>query len=504
MGIIADKDTEIKCSDGVFQLGDFLDYIGMPYDNFIKYMKQWEGSGRSKEDVIEGLVLCRKIKKRLNLKYMPKMDLVVKFQGEYYPSISYIIKMKKWTDNSVRKLLGEGFTLDEIDYVMNKTDSATGMMTPARKETYALLKSREDANSKVNVDCGYLSIEVNGKVYNSLRSLAKDYGLIDVTVKDRLKKGYSISEAIGVQQKERIWDFSFLGINFSSVTALSKYYNLSHETMKRLINLYGLEGTEKLFAWLISVEKETGANLPDNCRWNYLLKISSNLRYNREDIVYQIRNYDKLGSGCSYYLGGKSYKNLKDFYNSGLRSKYLHKMILNENCPLYIIADMEAGIYTPELSYKSPSAYLYIYYRRVFYSSKIELEIEDIRDHFKKGYSADEILSTKEDCMYLINSMHSRNYINSFIGRKLGGVVSKERMLEYFNSDCDPKYSVKDCFAKNGFLKYSSVEILKQAHRVGNLQYFLCRKGTELEYLSGTELLDMALESVKGEKNTEE
>lgn len=36
MGIIADKDTEIKCSDGVFQLGDFLDYIGMPYDNFIK------------------------------------------------------------------------------------------------------------------------------------------------------------------------------------------------------------------------------------------------------------------------------------------------------------------------------------------------------------------------------------------------------------------------------------------------------------------------------------
>lgn len=492
-------DTEIRCSDGVFRLGDFLDYIGMSYNAFTKYMKQWNRGGCSKDDVLEGLILCRKIKKRLNLKYMPKIDHVVKFQGEYYPSVSYVIKMKKWKNSLVRDFLKEGLTLDEIGHIINKTVSSFGKRTPVSKETYDLLKSREDANSKVRLEGDYLSIEIDGKVYNSLLGLAKDYGMSHTTIRDRLRKGCSISEAIGVK---RMREFTFLGINFSSVFALGRYYNLDKSLIKRLVNLYGIDRVEKLFAWLTSIEKESGVDLPDDCKWNYLLKISRNLRYNKEDIIYQIRNYDKLDEDCSFYLGGKSYKYLKDFFHSEIRSEYLHEMIIDEDCPLCIIADMKAGTYTPELSYKSPNAYLYLYYRQVFYSSDVELEIEDIRNQFKKGYSADEILSTKVNYMHLIKETYSRTNAGVFIREKLGGVVSKERMLEYFNSIYNPKYSMRDCFVKNKFLQYSNVEILRQTHEEGNLQYFLCRKGTELEYLSGTELLDIALESVKGEKKS--
>lgn len=99
-------------------------------------------------------------------------------------------------------------------------------------------------------------------------------------------------------------EFTFLGISFSSVFALGRYYNLDKSSIKRQINLYGIDGVEKLFAWLISIEKESGVDLPDDCKWNYLLKISRNLRYNKEDIIYQIRNYDKLDEDCSFYLGG--------------------------------------------------------------------------------------------------------------------------------------------------------------------------------------------------------
>ena len=56
---------------------------------------------------------------------------------------------------------------------------------------------------------------------------------------------------------------------------------------------------------------------------------------------------------------------------------------------------------------------------------------------------------------------------------------------------------------KKAFLQYSEVEIIKEAYKVSDTEYFLCKEGSELKYLSGTELLDIALESVKGKNGND-
>ena len=229
-----------------------------------------------------------------------------------------------------------------------------------------------------------------------------------------------------------------------------------------------------------------------------MIKISSLLSYNKEDIVYQIKNLDKLEDGCTYYFGGKSYKRLDDVYAEyRMYSTYGYKMFLKEKAPLCVIIDIIVGTNIPELSYKSPSSYLYFYYRDIFYSMDIESEIEDIRDHFKKGYTANEIMSTRKICLSLIKSTVVD--FRSFIRLNLSGIASKEKLVRYFNV---PTYrsNWSTMRIRRGFLRYSDVEIIKASYRVKDTQYFLCREGNELKYLSGTELLDIAIESVKNIK----
>ena len=74
-----------------------------------------------------------------------------------------------------------------------------------------------------------------------------------------------------------------------------------------------------------------------------------------------------------------------------------------------------------------------------------------------------------------------------------------ERLVEYFNlGNGECKNSTQNI---EKFLQCSDIKVLRQAHRVDNVQYFLCKKDNKLEYLSGTELLNISLESVKGKKN---
>ena len=85
----------------------------------------------------------------------------------------------------------------------------------------------------------------------------------------------------------------------------------------------------------------------------------------------------------------------------------------------------------------------------------------------------------------------------SFIYLKLGKIVSKEKLIRYFNSKGDNSKTIR---TKGRFMAYSTVGIIKATHRVGDIQYFLCKDGSELKYLSGTELIDIAMESVKNMK----
>lgn len=47
------------------------------------------------------------------------------------------------------------------------------------------------------------------------------------------------------------------------------------------------------------------------------------------------------------------------------------------------------------------------------------------------------------------------------------------------------------------FMVYSDVEVMKRSYRVGSISYYLCRVGDSVEYLSGDELLEIALKSIE-------
>lgn len=487
MGIITDKDTEIKCSEGVFTEEEFLSYLGISSKSFKKYITAGKKNGQSKEDIIEDLIVCSNIKKKFNLARLPRKEDIIEYHGTYYPSVSYWAKMNHWSKNKVISLFDNGLTLEEIESTCKYKEEKKRSVD----ELYAFYKSREDDKVKISKSDHILIDVLGGKTYISIKGLAKDYDISYTTISRRLDRGCSFSQAIGlVEVEKKVKSFFFLGVKFESITEFSNYYNISKNSASIWLAKYGLAGLEKLFIWLDSIEKESGINLSPDLKWNYLLKISSRLNYNKGDIVYQIKNLDKLDSDCNYYFGGKSFKRLIDVYDEyGINTQtYGYEMFLKEKVPFYIIVDIIAGVNIPKLSYKSPSTYLYFYYKDTIHNMNIESEIEDIRDHFKKGYTADEILSTRKNCLSLIESTVNRKY---FIQYKLNGIISKERMIGFFNSTVNMSI-------KKAFLQYSEVEIIKEAYKVSDTEYFLCKEGSELKYLSGTELLDIALESVKG------
>ncbi len=509
---------EIRCSEGVFTKEEFLAYLNIGIANFERYIRKGKRDGQSEEEIIEDLVFCNKIKKNFNLGQLPIKEKIVKYHDTYYPSVSCWIKMNNLSKSKrvVLDLFAKGFTLDEIESILvnnkkkkqnkqerneNEKEVRPRIQRQSKDERYAFYKSMEDDKVKISKKSNHLLIDVvGGKSYTSVVDLAKDYGMSAGSVNYRLKKCHSFSQAIGLSEKEwgRGSSFSFLGLAFGSLQEFSSYYNIGISVARNLLHKYEIARLEELFVWLDSVEKESGANLPSDFKWNYLIKISSLLSYNKEDIVYQIKNLDKLEDGCTYYFGGKSYKRLDDVYAEyRMYSTYGYKMFLKEKVPLCVIIDIIVGTNIPELSYKSPSSYLYFYYRDIFYSQDIESEIADIRDHFKKGYTANEIMSTRKICMFLIKT--SGGDEKKFIRSRLGGIVSKERLIGYFNLAGENVHTApKLTGIKRRFMVYSTVEIIKASYRTKDTLYFLCREGSELKYLSGTELVDIAIESVKG------
>lgn len=488
---------KIRCSEGVFSLIEFLDYLDMSYDHFKRYMKLQNEKGNSEKDIIEGLILCKKIKKRLNLNITPHIENVVKFHGEYYPSVKCVSKMNGWDSSRVFGLMKNGISLEEMGEYIHRRKS-----TMAEK-TYNLLKSGEDENSRVIRKGDYITIQVNGKEYETIGDLARDYGVEQGNFVKRLEKGYSISKALSIT-KDRKVPIIFLGKNFSSISDLSAYYGISRDSVRAWVKSYGLSEFEKLIDWLNCVVEESGVSLPKNVKWGYLLRISKGLRYNKEDIIYQIKNFSKLEKGCNFYLGGRSYKYMTNFYTgTGLCSKnFLYNKIIVENPPIYRIADMLNGIFDINIiTCLSYSSYLYLYFEDLVKNMRskqmMEFQIESIRDQIMRGYSPEEIVLSRKDCMLLLKSVFTDPW--RFVRTYLGCVASMERLVEYFNlGNGGYKNSTQNI---EKFLQCSDIKVLRQAHRVDNVQYFLCKKDNKLEYLSGTELLNISLESVKGKKN---
>lgn len=120
---------------------------------------------------------------------------------------------------------------------------------------------------------------------------------------------------------------------------------------------------------------------------------------------------------------------------------------------------------------------------------------------------------------YIIRSVYkSRSKWEMFIRSNLGGFVSERSLLEYFNCkiiefrddgeilcvDFKKGAEKRRLYGIRNFLQYSNIDVLNVSYSYNSLQYFLCRRDGELVYLSGNELLDIAVDSVKDKIDCEE
>ena len=371
-------------------------------------------------------------------------------------------------------------------------------------EWYNLLKQREDCNSSVELDSDILKVTVDGVQY-SITDILKKYGVLAAVFKHRIEKGYSIYESLTLKRNSYVdrKRFSFLGKTYKNYQSFCDYYNIPKSMSSQLVKENSTEDLEKIFLRLFELIKKS--KIENFREIGYLLSIYKRLKC-EDDIIYQIQNYDKLEDNCYFYLGGKSYRGLLDFfkdYNIG-RKSYLGKLIFSENPPLYKIAGMLDGSYTPKISSESPSTYLYIYFKNYIIDRDISssvaltnLRIDNIRKMLANGSSAEEVKDLLDTYTFLIKSLYFDSKdpdarCRSFIFKYMNGILSREGLEKFFNIERTVHTSSRD-----RLLQYSNVKILRKVYRVQGVLYYQCRVGNRLEYLSGTELVDIAIESVK-------
>ena len=493
--------AEIKCSEGVFNSKEELaEYLGRSLRGLDSLLKEGKKSGLSESDAIDRAILCNKVKKEFNLKRFPQYTNIVLFHGKYYPSVEYLSKLKGWRSWVVLDLISAGLSLEEIDLQFKQQGSNTAI----RIESFTLLKSKVDEDSKVFVENGEVVIEVKGKKYRSIPDLANDYGISLSCFRRRIRcPGVSICQALDIETvaHHSPYSFSFLGKNFNSRKEFCDFYNLPYETGRYL--LQDIDRAENLVKWLYSIVDES--NITFNGDLNYLLKISRGLDYNKEDIMYQIQNYANLKEGYTYYLGGKQYKGITEFhgdvkllYQSNKIKKFIN--VDKEKIALYKIADMINGVSTEQITYKSPKTYVYIYFYDFLKGVKtahMNAFLGEIYTMLESGLSALEIKNLLIDYRSLIKSVYKSDVkANRFIqGSFL--YLSKGKLLDYFNMNSMTRFN-----GLQRFLQYSNLKIIAASYRYNSLQYYLCDNDGSLCYLSGNDLLDIAVKSVKEHNGT--
>lgn len=446
---------KIVCSDGSFNsVKEFVDYLGISYCTYKSYQKRFRSG---EKDFYEGILLASKLRKEFSLKYLPKIENIVCYNGKYYPGANFLLKDK---------------------------DNCSVISNNRKANLYKVLKKGEDDYSKVCLEDNNLVLLVNGVNYGTVEELVSDYGLNRSTFMTRLKAGLSIYESLTIEKNAIIGNGSihFLGKDFRTVVDLCDHYKIDYQTWYYMTKSNGKEKVERLFSQLFDLIKESNVNCYD--RLEFIIQIAKALGWNKTDIVYQLRNMDKIQDGCVCYLGGKSYKSVVEFYKDynlnpykGVFADFLH----GGNYPVCVIADILSGSSHYNFTEDSPSIYLYLYFKEYMSKKTVSVKslLKEIRGKIKDGYSVGKIknrLSTIKHFQMLYNTVYNN-------------VLSEEVMINAFN--------VGSVSLLNSFLSHSNTTILKRSYTVGCVSYYLCVVGNSIEYISGNELLEIALESVK-------
>ncbi len=423
------------------------------------------------------------------------------YKGKKYASKTQLREALGIPKAKLLRYQRNGYTFEEAVELCVKEKSRKN---EKQLEWYNLLKQREGSNSSVELKSGIIQITIEG-VHYSVTDVLKKYNVSSTVFRDRIEKGLTIYESLTLKRNVYVGreSFSFLGKTYKNYHSFYEYYNISSSMSAQLVRENSIEDLEKTFLRLFGLIKKSGV---ENFReMGYLLIISKRLEC-EEDIIYQIQNYDKLDDNCFFYLGGKSYRSLGDFYKDYniRKSYYIGRLIFSERIPLYKVAEMLNGYHIPKISSESPSTYLYIYFKDYIlgvnkdkgYSDTLtSLRIDNIRKMLAKDYSVEEVKDLLDTYNYLVDSLYSSSKhpeirYRNFIFKYMGGILSREGLEKIFNDE-------RILPSRDKLLQYSNVKIIKRSYKVKDIQYFLCKMEDKLEYLSGSELIDIAIESVK-------
>lgn len=485
---------KIVCSKGTFEsVKDFMEFLGTSSGSFYNY--RWNYKDYTKEVFYERIILASDLKKKYNLRTLPMQEDIVLYKGEYYPNLNYVAKGIGVSKDTLRRKLREGYSIE--DAVKYCEESAKNQKIKKERVKLAnTLRDAGDEKSKVFFKGNIISkIVVDDVVYKDINTLVKAYKTTKTKFLRKVKSCGSIYDALTeVEVVEDTENIEFLGKVFNSSLELCNFYKISEKFWKYLTKRYKIGYLEKVFSCTLDIVK-VGKYY---CGFEDIASLVVSLHLNKDDVVYQLDNSDKVEKGCKYFLGGNSYKSLYDYYRKYdlpiSSNSVLYSLIKEDSLPIYKIADFVSneGYRLTDSDY---SAFFYIYFKDLLIVRTLRYAkdfIEAVRGKLREGFSIEEIKEKLTNINKLMTIVYGRGSVNSRMNlhRKSGSCIETVEGVR-----CILNNSYVSTVKK--FMVYSDVEVMKRSYRVGSISYYLCRVGDSVEYLSGDELLEIALKSIE-------
>ena len=467
-----------------------MEFLGTSSGSFYNY--RWNYKDYTKEVFYERIILASDLKKKYNLRTLPMQEDIVLYKGEYYPNLNYVAEGIGVSKDTLRRKLREGYsTEDAIKYC---EESAKNQKIKEEKaKLINILKSGEDEKSRVYLRGNNITkIVVDGVTYTDIGELVKGYKTSQVRFISKLKEYGSIYKALNDYQSENI---RFLGRVFKDVDDICSFYKIDKTYWDTLVKKYEINYLEDVFKCAIEVVEETNYS----GRLEYLIKTSKDFYCNKDDVLYQLKNKGKVEKGYKYYLGGKSYKGLNSFYleygtSFAKTRSSLYFLLVLDNTPIYKVADFlsNKGYVIAE---SDPIVFIYMYFKDMLddKSPKNIVEfLKSARKSMRNGLTIEEVKERLNALTNLLNIVYGDNYsaIRMTLSRYGGtSAVSEDGIRNIFNESS--LETVKR------FMVYSDATVMKKSYRVGSISYYLCMVRDSIEYLSGDELLEIALKSIE-------
>lgn len=178
------------------------------------------------------------------------MSIKVVYEGVEYPSkVAFAVAMgfdKRYAtvvyDYLIRgkKYVGKGVNRDKI-FVKDGVEYRS-ITDYAKKNNLTYLKAKQIITGVVKQKTTRYNVVCFGRTYDSMMHLASEYGVGYWIVKDRVKRGMSLEDAVSLPVKKKT-EYSFNGVTYHSLKELSSASGVNYSTLKRRLSL-GLTGNK--------------------------------------------------------------------------------------------------------------------------------------------------------------------------------------------------------------------------------------------------------------------